>query len=242
MARSNKYSSINFNDIYEKKVINSGSSNSSSNSSPFHHSSSSSSSGHSSFGNHSKPAISNSRIHGHMLVLSKPAAPKPKPIIIPQTTQQPQPQKAPSVSAPPPVGKPAKGASDQPGSESDSISLRPQGRTGSGSAVVVSPLPSPGKPSSPLSSPLLKSDRFVPPHLRPGFVGREEKPGPPVVKGGVQGGRGRGQFGYPNVYGEDGRPKSGGGYERMRRIGGEPEHVDFMIRPGSSGGRPSSSG
>lgn len=230
MARTNKYSSINFNDIYEKKVINSGNNINSSSSNPSSFHSSSSSSTPSSLVSPNKTIISNSRIHGHMLVLSKPAAPKPKPIVIPQNP----PQKAPSLE--PPITKTTR-VPDQTGSEPDSISLRPQGRTGAGSPVVLSPLPSPGKPSSPLP----KTDRFVPPHLRPGFAGREEKPGPEVVKGG-QGGRGRGQFGYQNIYGEDGRPKSGGGYESMRRIGGEPEPMDFMNRPGSGGDRPSSSG
>lgn len=83
----------------------------------------------------------------------------------------------------------------------------------------------------------------MPPHLRPGFAGREEKlPVPEVVKGGLGSGRGKGQFGAPNHYGEERRPKSGGGYERMRRIGAEPEAMNFTIRPGSSGARPSSSG
>ncbi|KAL3509286.1 hypothetical protein ACH5RR_028687 [Cinchona calisaya] len=216
MARSNKYSSLNFNDIYEKKVTNNPNNNNNNTSSSSQFPSSSS------FSSQNKTAISNSRIHGHMLVLSKPTTPKPKPINIPQNPSQ----KTPSLTKPSQV-------SDQTGSDPDSISLRPQGRTGSGSPVVSSPLPSPGKPSSPLGSPLLKSNRFVPPHLRPGFAGREEKLSEPeFVKGGQGGGRGRGLFGSSNRFGEDERPKSGGGYERM----------DFTTRPGSSGGRPSSSG
>ncbi|XP_027171142.1 basic salivary proline-rich protein 4 [Coffea eugenioides] len=227
MARTNKYSSINFNDIYEKKVGNNSSSSSS-----FPSPSSSLSSSASSLTSPNKTIISNSRIHGHMLVLSKPATPKPKPIVVPQNPAP----KTPALTKPDKVP-------DQTGSEPDNISLRPQGRTGSGSPVTLSPLPSPGKPASPLTAPLLKSDRFVPPHLRPGFAGREAKlPGPEAVKGGLGSGRGKGQFGAPNHYGEEGRPKSGGGYERMRRIGAEPEAMNFTTRPGSSGARPSSSG
>ncbi|KAI8008207.1 hypothetical protein LOK49_LG07G02088 [Camellia lanceoleosa] len=106
-------------------------------------------------------------------------------------------------------------------------------------------LPKPNKdfsPSSSLSpSPSPKPNRFVPPHLRPGFVGREEKPGPELQK--QQGVRSRefgGHFGSPNKHGEEGRPKSGGGYERMRRVG-DSGPVE-MNRPRSSGTRPSSSG
>ncbi|KAI5661756.1 hypothetical protein M9H77_21079 [Catharanthus roseus] len=235
MARSNKYASLNFNDIYEKKVINSGNSNTRPHSSsPFSSSPSASSAAAASSPN--KTIISNSRIHGHMLVLSRPT---PKPIAIPQKPD-------PSTESLAPPRKVASSdikstkVADQTGSEPDSISLRPQGRTGSGSPIVLSPAQSPGNPNSPLGSPLLKSDRFVPPHLRPGFVGREERPGPEFVKGGQ--GRGRGQLGSPNRYGEDGRPKSGGGCERMRRNAGEADPVDVLNRPGSSGARPSSSG
>ncbi|KAK4342307.1 hypothetical protein RND71_038123 [Anisodus tanguticus] len=201
MARTNKYTSLNFNDIYEKKTTRPNSSSSSSSSST------------SSFRSpNNKTVISNSRIHGHMLVLSRP---NPKPISIPQ----PQPQPLPIQQQPP----------DQIRVESDSISLRPQGRTGSGSGPLYS---SPVNPPSPLQSPLPKSNRFVPPHLRPGFVGREDKPVPDV--------RARPEVGIgssPNQYGENGRPKSGGGYERMNR-----DSVNFMNRPRSSGARSSSSG
>lgn len=223
MARTNKYTSLNFNDIYEKKTAstNSGKPNSSSSSS---------------FDSRSKTIIANSRIHGHMLVLSRPT---PKPISIPQTEPL-------SIQQQPKLQSP----SDQIRAESDSISLRPQGRTASGSTNTLPS--SPGNPTSPLQSPLPKSNRFVPPHLRPGFVGREEKPD--VVKGG-QGVRGRPEVGAvhhhhhqgylgssPNRYGENGRPKSGGGYERMRRGFSEADSVNFVNRPRSSGGRPSSSG
>ncbi|CAK9160870.1 unnamed protein product [Ilex paraguariensis] len=227
MARSNKYTSLNFNDIYEKKITNN-----STRPQP-------SQSASSSFSNPNKTILSNSRIHGHMLVLSRPT---PKPITHPTPSNPSAPQQNPVPPIP-----------DQPRSEPvtrvepDSISLRPLGRTGTGPSLS-SPLPSPkpDKEISPLSSPLPKTDRFVPPHLRQGFVGREEKPGPDFQKPGPGmrtrelGGHRQGYFrSSPNGYGEDGRPQSGGGYERMR--GGESDLME-MRRPGSSGSRPSSSG
>ncbi|KAL3364098.1 hypothetical protein AABB24_013047 [Solanum stoloniferum] len=232
MARTNKYTSLNFNDIYEKKTTpnsaTSGKSNSSSSSS---------------FDSRNKTIISNSRIHGHMLVLSRPT---PKPISIPQTQTIPI-QQQPKLQSPSPPDQIRAGA------ESDSISLRPQGRTGAGPTTTTTLSSSPVNPPSPLQSPLPKSNRFVPPHLRPGFVGREEKPVPDVAKGG-QGVRGRPEVGAwqhhhqgylgssPNRYGENGRPKSGGGYERMRRGFSEADSVNFVYRPSSSGARPNSSG
>lgn len=234
MARTNKYTSLNFNDIYEKKTTpnsaTSGKSNSSSSSS---------------FDSRNKTIISNSRIHGHMLVLSRPT---PKPIAIPQT--QPIPiQQQPKLQSPSAPDQIRAGA----GAESDSISLRPQGRTGAGPTTTTSLSSSPVNPPSPLQSPLPKSNRFVPPHLRPGFVGREEKPVPDVAKGG-QGVRTRPEVGggqhyhqgylgsSPNRYGDNGRPKSGGGYDRMRRGFSEADSVNFVNRPSSSGARPNSSG
>ncbi|KAL7215888.1 hypothetical protein ACSBR1_027938 [Camellia fascicularis] len=219
-SRANKYASLNFNDIYEKKIINPTNNkqhpSSSSQSSPLTTS--------------TKTIVSNSRIHGNMLVLTRPS---PKPIPQPQTQSPPHP---PAIT-------------DQPRSLQDSISLRPLGRTGSGPSLSPLPLtlPKPNKdfsPSSSLSpspSPNPNPNRFVPPHLRPGFVGREEKPGPELQK--QQGVRSRefgGHFGSPNKHGEEGRPKSGGGYERMRRVG-DSGPVE-MNRPRSSGTRPSSSG
>lgn len=50
-----------------------------------------------------------------------------------------------------------------------------------------------------------------------------------------------GNYGPPSRYGEDGRPKSGGGYERMKGAG-EADLVAIVNRPRSSGNRPSSSG
>ncbi|XP_031126766.1 uncharacterized protein LOC116029029 [Ipomoea triloba] len=214
MARTNKYTSLNFNDIYEKKTAHRP--NSTSSSSP----------------SSNKTVISNSRIHGHMLVLSRPT---PKPISIPQPQTDPIQQKPKfqgtdtAISAP----APEKTRSDP---DLDPISLRPQGRTGSGPIIYSPPVCS----TSPLQSPLPKSDRFVPPHLRPGFVGREERP----VTGG-RGGGGSNRMGNIgsslNAYGENGRPKSGGGYERTM-IGGEAESAIFMNRPRSGGARPRSSG
>lgn len=47
----------------------------------------------------------------------------------------------------------------------------------------------------------------------------------------------QGHQGSPSRYTEDGRPKSGG-YERMRRGGGESDPA-WMSRPSTSGNRPS---
>ncbi|CAN4103271.1 unnamed protein product [Withania somnifera] len=207
MARTNKYTSLNFNDIYEKKAKTN-----STTSGRLHSSSSSLSSSP----GPNKTTISNSRIHGHMLVLSRPT---PKPISTPIQQQQQQKLKSPT---------------DQIRTESDSISLRPQGRTTVSGSTNATTLSSVNQPSSPLQ----KSNRFVPPHLRPGFVGREEKPVP------VQAVRARPEHhqGSPNWYGENSRPKSGGGCERMRRGFSEADSVNFVNRPSSSGALPSSSG
>lgn len=214
MARSNKYTSLNFNGIFEKKLSNS---NQSANNSP---------SSAKSFSNQSKTVLSNSRIHGHMLVLTRSA---PKPISIPQKSEIKE-QISSSASPTPPTLPPPPSDPVKVGSEPDSISLRPQGRTGSAPVVSSSPLSS---PVSPLPS------KFVPPHLRPGFVGKEEKPGPELVKGGFKAkpefrGHRPGQVQDPGYYGPgaiEGRPKSGGGYDPMRR-----GHVlSDLNRPGSSG-------
>ncbi|KAK4787747.1 hypothetical protein SAY86_011580 [Trapa natans] len=230
MARSNKYTSINFNDIYEKQISSSatkpGSSRPSTASSLSSYSAASSSNG----------ATSNYKSHltqGRMLVLTRPT---PKPIAVP------------------PLSPSAVPVSDQAQNlpVSDPISLRPLGRTG-----PSSPLPSPApvlesdrEVLPPITSP--KPDRFVPPHLRPGFAGKEERPEVPKQVGSraretVQRQQQQQQqqqqqrpYGSPSYgqYIEDQlrRPKSGG-YDRMRR-GGESE----MIRGSSFGSRPSSSG
>ncbi|XP_042058213.1 uncharacterized protein LOC121802595 [Salvia splendens] len=209
MARSNKYTSLNFNGIFEKKLSNNN-----------HQSTTNTPSSAKSFSNQSKTVLSNSRIHGHMLVLTKPT---PKPISIPQKSEIKE-----QISSPPPPSDPIK---------ADSISLRPQGRIGSAPLLSSSPLPS---PVSPLPS------KFVPPHLRPGFVGKEEKPGPDLVKGGFKAkpdfrgqrpGQGQDSGNYRSAAIE-GRPKSGGGYDPIRRGRefSDPNH------PSSSGNRPNSSG
>lgn len=219
MARSNKYSSLNLNGIFEKKLNN--------------NQSASNSSSAKSFQSQGKPVLSNSRIHGHMLVLSRPA---PKPSSTPQKPENKDKGSISSSSIPDQA---------QATSESGSISLRPQGRTGTGPLLSSPPLPS---PVSPLPSPV-KSGRFVPPHRRPGFVGREEKPGPELVKGGQGSFKGKQEVRGPRPgqaqglgdYGSDTierRPKSGGGYEPIRR---RREQAD-LNRPGSGGTRPSSSG
>ncbi|XP_061363663.1 uncharacterized protein LOC133307208 [Gastrolobium bilobum] len=197
MAKNNKYTSINFNHVYEKTVSSKSNSNINGTNklknpslSP---SQSYSSASYSSVSAPNKP-------HGRILVLTRPT---PKPV------------------TPPPPQHPIQQVPDQTRSEpgSDAISLRPLGRTGTGSSFSSSPvlnhdkdkdLPSPQPP---------KPDKFVPPHLRPGFVRREDGPGPEM-------GRSR----------EDRRPKSGGVYERMRRVGGSD--IGIMGR----GNRPSSSG
>lgn len=215
MARSNKYASLNLNDIFERKLNNKHNTTTSTNQGA------NNSSAAKSFPNQSKTVLANSRIHGHMLVLSRPT---PKPIPIPQKGKG-------SSAPPPPTLDQAQGSSD-----SGSISLRPQGRTGPGPALSSPPFPS---PVSPLPAPV-KSDRFVPPHLRPGFVGKKEKPGPELVKGGP------GSFkGKPEVRGHRSgldpieiRPKSGGGYDPIRR----DRELGDLNRAGSLGIRPSSSG
>ncbi|KAK1425449.1 hypothetical protein QVD17_20801 [Tagetes erecta] len=197
MAKTNKYTSLNFNDIYDKKTTTNN-----------HHRSSSTTS----FNN--KTVLSNSRIHGNMLVLTRPS---PKPIAPPQ---QPSPPPV-SASHPP----------DQISIQSDSISLRPLGRTGSPSpSLLQSPSPSLLQSSLPDLSVKVspKTNKFVPPHLRPGFNGREDKPEIQIQN------QKQNRF-RQSV--EEGRPKSGGGYERGR--GG----FEAMNRPRSSGSnRPYSSG
>ncbi|XP_027342542.1 serine/arginine repetitive matrix protein 2 [Abrus precatorius] len=195
MAKNNKYASINFNHIYEKTNQPKNPSLSPSPSSSSSSSSSYSSASYSSVSAPNKP-------HGRILVLTRPT---PKPVAPP---------------TPPPSNPIQKQLPDQPPSEpgSEAISLRPLGRTGTGSSLSSvsvlnhdkeKDLPSPQPP---------KTDKFVPPHLRPGFVPREEGPGPEPVR-----------------FRENGRPKSGG-HERMRK-GGGPD-VGIVGR----GNRPSSSG
>lgn len=219
MARSNKYTSLNFNGIFEKKLSNN---NQSATNNP---------SSAKSLSNQSKTVLSNSRIHGHMLVLTRPA---PKPISIPQKSEIKD--QLPSASPTPPTPPSSDPIKLAP--EPDSISLRPKGRTGSAPVLSSPPLPS---PVSPLPS------KFVPPHLRPGFVGKEEKPGSELVKGGFKpkpdfrGHRPGNQFQDPGNYGSgaiEGRPKSGGGYDPIRR----DHQLSDLNRPVSSEARPNSTG
>lgn len=142
------------------------------------------------------------RNNGRMLVLTRPS---PKP-------QQPSPPPPPSLqSQPHPQPLPVPHA-DQTLPEPDSISLRPLGRTGS---VTLPPFLSQERFNKDPSPPL-KPDRFVPPHLRPGFVPRKESPPEFLEK----------QPGFQSrEFGRLGSPKS-----------------DLMVnRPGSGGSRPSSS-
>lgn len=73
----------------------------------------------------------------------------------------------------------------------------------------------------------------MPPHLRPGYVCKEEKPWPEKQA-------------PANRYGEEGRPNSGGGrYDRIRRAGGGGAGGSDLLeinRYASTGNRPSSSG
>ena len=193
MAKTNKYTSINFNHIYEKTL----STNSNPNTKPIKNPSSSSSPSYS--------AISSPKTHGRMLVLTR-TTPKP-------------------VTTPPPQGSQLILDQARPEPGLDQISLRSLGRTGVGSPVL-SPVPSlerekeavPGVVTSP------KPDKFVPPHLRPGFAGREERPGPDVGRARESG---LNNFGPPGRYLDDGRPKSGG-----------ESDMGMASRPRSSGSRP----
>jgi hypothetical protein len=194
MAKNNKYASINFNHIYDKSITTTNTNTK--NNAPKNPSLSSSSS----FSSASYSAVSAPNKHGRILVLTRPT---PKPI------SQPKPNPNPPIQQVP----------DRPRSEpgSDSISLRPLGRTGTGSALLPTPVVN-GEKEKELGSPskLVKTNKFVPPHLRPGFVPREEPVGPELGR-----------------FRENLRPKSGGGHERIRRVAGsEP---GFGNRPNSSG-------
>uniref|UniRef100_A0A803MVZ8 Uncharacterized protein n=1 Tax=Chenopodium quinoa TaxID=63459 RepID=A0A803MVZ8_CHEQI len=228
MARTNKYTSLNFNDIYEKKIINPN--NTSTNSNP-RSPSSSSSTAHP----HKSYSLSaSSRLgHGGMLVLSRPS-PKPQPQ--PPPPQLPQPDSINLPHNPSSNSKPSDSDSDL-----DSISLRPQGKTGGSLTFQEKEISKADVPSLP--SP--KSNKFVPPHLRPGFVPREVPPSPEKPKqGNYRPGSAHGNYhGSPNRYVEDGRPKSGSGYERRMRVPAGVESVSVVSNGprsgGSRGSRPS---
>ncbi|KAG7988233.1 hypothetical protein I3843_03G177000 [Carya illinoinensis] len=215
MAKTNKYTTINFNHIYDKSRFANPSPSSNNTSKPTKNPSSSF---------HSYTSISYPKAHGRMLVLTRPT---PKPI----TTPPPKPlssQLQQSQSFP-----------DQARSQpySDHISLRPLGRTDTGSPIfsTVPRLEKEKDVAIPVTS--SKPNKFVPPHLRPGFEGREERPG---LELGKRRELSRNNFRSPGQYGEDQRPKSGGGYERM--TGGGDSDLGMVSQPRSRGYRPSSSG
>lgn len=225
MAAKNKFASVNYNHVYEKTTTTSSSTNPAKiqpppSSSPSSHSAAS----YSAISSPNKP-------HGRMLVLtrstSKPVVASAQPSSSPQSQQHQYQQPKQNQQGP---DQPK----SQPGSDGNEISLRPLGHTGTGSSlsstvfncekdVDVSPL---------LVS--LKPGKFVPPHLRPGFVPKEEKIRPNAVPS-----RHQGHSELPERYGEDARPKSGG-YEGMRR--GGVLDMGMPRRPPSSGSRPGSSG
>ncbi|KAJ7948379.1 putative Proteophosphoglycan-related [Quillaja saponaria] len=217
MAKNNKYTAINFNHIYDKNPHTNSTTHPTKNPSP-------SSSSSPSYSAASYSAISSpNKTHGRMLVLTRPT-PKPvttTPLLSPQPQQQQtkQTHQIPDQSQAEPV--------------SDAISLRPLGRTGTGSSLSspVLNLEREKELAPPLISP--KPNKFVPPHLRPGFVAKEEKPGPEVFRSRDSGYRQQGHTGSPGFYGEEGRPKSGGnpGF-----------NMGMVSRPRSSGSRPGSSG
>ncbi|CAH8323853.1 unnamed protein product [Eruca vesicaria subsp. sativa] len=162
------------------------------------------------------------RSNGRMLVLTKPS-PKPlKSYAAASTTTATTDQ---AITDPDP----------------NQISLRPLGHTGPASSLSF---PSRTQESEKIvaAPPALasfspKPDRFVPPHLRPGFVRKDEKPG-------LASSSSSSILGLPHQeqprqgysgYGHTGRPKSGG----HERIGSDPE---YLGRPRSSGNRPGTSG
>ncbi|CAK8536364.1 unnamed protein product [Lathyrus sativus] len=195
MAKNNKYASINFNHIYDKSITTTTKTTNTSKSPSI-------SSSSSSFSSASYSAVSAPNKHGRILVLTRPT---PKPIAHHPTPSPAPPSKPnPILQAPP----------DRPRSEPvpDSISLRPLGRTGAGSPLLPTPNLNHEKEKN-LGS--LKPNKFIPPHLRPGFVPREEPPKPELGR-----------------FRENLRPKSGGN-ERMRRVG--VSDSSFHNRPSSSG-------
>ncbi|XP_068666694.1 classical arabinogalactan protein 9-like [Aristolochia californica] len=218
MAKTNKYTSINFNEIYGPKKP------------------SSSAAAPPPAASQNAP-ISTTRPYGRMLVLTRPSTPHPPP---PPLRPQTPPQKPADPSPPFPP---------------DTISLRPLGRTNS--STTASPYPIKDerdhfmlgerdqRESQPVTLP--KPEPFVPPHLRPGFVGREENFGLDREKQGFRPrdrnnsfgqGQGQGQGQGHAREGEDGRPKSGGYYEGMNRSGSDSDRN----RLGSFGNRPRSGG
>lgn len=212
-----KYTSINFNHIYDKTATTPNAPKNSSLSSS------------SSFSSPSYSAVSAPNKHGRILVLTRPT---PKPVTPPSHSPLPSPSSSQPQKHPNQIQQVPDQTRSEPGS--DAISLRPLGRTGTGTGSLVSThvVNRDKDKDLPVISP--KPDKFVPPHLRPGFVAREEAPGPEVFRP-----RRQGHVGSPGWVGEDGRPKSGGS-ESARRGGGSD--MGILGRPRSSGSRPSSSG
>ncbi|KAK4255557.1 hypothetical protein QN277_008543 [Acacia crassicarpa] len=226
MAAKNKYVSTNFNHIYEKTTTTGSNTNPAKIPSPASSSSSSySAASYSAISSPNKP-------HGRMLVLTRP---NPKPVVVPSLPSSPiQSQHRQHQQPKQTVQHASDRPQSQPGSDANVISLRPLGHTGTGPSLSSPALNSEKNVDipSPLISP--KSGKFVPPHLRPGFVPKEEKIGPDVARF-----RQQGSVGSPGRYGEGTRPKSGGS-ERMRR--GDAFDSGTMKLPISSGSRPGSSG
>ncbi|KAK1567386.1 hypothetical protein Q3G72_011543 [Acer saccharum] len=167
MARTNKYASINFNNILEKNHHpSSATAHSGASTKP------SSSSSYSSITSHNNNYNTNNTLyksHGRMLVLTRPT-PKPLPTTNPPLTPSPKSQtQQPQTQIP---------DRTRPGPAPDQISLRPLGHTGTGTGPEhFSPIPGQERDKEVVAivgSP--KTGKFVPPHLRPGFAGREEKP------------------------------------------------------------------
>ncbi|KAL5860991.1 hypothetical protein ACOSQ4_002287 [Xanthoceras sorbifolium] len=182
MARTNKYTSINFNHILEKKHPSSATA--------AHSGASTKTPSSSSYSSITSPNFNTNntvyKSHGRMLVLTRPT-PKSLPTDLPLSpspqsqTQQPQTQ-IPDRTKSEPVA--------------DQISLRPLGRTGTAPEHFP---PVPGQErdkevGSIVGSP--KTGKFVPPHLRPGFAGRQEKPAPEVSRIKESGQK---YFGSPNL-------------------------------------------
>ncbi|KAI9070719.1 hypothetical protein K1719_047317 [Acacia pycnantha] len=177
MAKNNKYTPINFNLIYDKNSSSASNTNLAKNPAP---------SLSPSYSAASYSAISApNKTHGRMLVLTRPT---PKPL-------QSQPQHPPQQQL-----KLTQQVPDQPPSNSDSDAI--SSSIGSyGNWFVSRPCFNYDKDKElphapPVVSP--KSDKFVPPHLRPGFVPRENKPGPELSR--PQ--RHRGHAGYPSICGK----------------------------------------
>ncbi|KAI9086668.1 hypothetical protein K1719_031262 [Acacia pycnantha] len=179
MAAKNKYVSTNFNHIYEKTTTPGSNTNPAKIPSPASSSSSSySAASYSAISSPNKP-------HGRMLVLTRP---NPKPVVAPPLPSSPiQSQQRQHQQLKQTVQHASDQPQSQPGSDANEISLRPLGHTGTGSSLS-SPVLNCEKNvdiPSPLISP--KSGKFVPPHLRPGFVPKEEKIGPDVARSRQQG-------------------------------------------------------